>query len=136
MPVSFLLDTDTCVYWLRGHETVRSRLSSAGPESIAISVVTLAELRYGAECSSRPESNHQAVDDLVSAISVLPMDAEIAGVFAAAKAELRRKGMLIEDLDLMIAATARVHGLTLVTNNESHFGRLPDLLLENWTEPY
>jgi tRNA(fMet)-specific endonuclease VapC len=79
VPVSFLLDTDTCVYWLRGHETVRSRISAAGPESIAISVVTLAELRYGAGCSSRPESNHQAVDDLVSAISVLPMDADMAG---------------------------------------------------------
>jgi tRNA(fMet)-specific endonuclease VapC len=101
---------------------------------VAISVITLAELRYGAECSSKPESNHQAVDDLVGGISILPVDSDTATVFATAKAELRKKGLLIEDLDLLIAATAQVHGSTLVTNNESHFGRVTGLLLENWTQ--
>ena len=46
----FLLDTDTCVFWLRGHIPVRDRLSAVGPEAVAVSVITLAELRYGAHC--------------------------------------------------------------------------------------
>ena len=48
--MTFLLDSDTCIYWLRGHPVVRQRLAEAQPDSIAVSVVTAAELHYGAEC--------------------------------------------------------------------------------------
>ena len=133
--MKFLLDTDTCVFWLRGCTAVRDHLAAAGLEIIAISAITLAELRYGAECSARPRSNHQAIDDFISALFVLGVDPEVARTFGEIKAQLRKDGMLIEDLDLLIAATARTFGLILVTNNESHFGRIPGLRLENWTQP-
>ena len=131
--MKFLLDTDTCVFWLRGHTPVRDRLTAAKPEDIVVSVITLAELRYGATCSERPASNHQAIDDFVSPLSVLGVDPQIAQTFGEIKAHLRKEGKLIEDLDLLLAATARTYGLTLVTNNQDHFSRVANLRLENWT---
>ena len=68
--MKFLLDTDTCVFWLRGRESVRSRLVAGDPEVTSISVITLAELRYGAACSSHPEANHHAIDDFVSGVAI------------------------------------------------------------------
>ncbi|MBM4467510.1 MAG: type II toxin-antitoxin system VapC family toxin [Chloroflexi bacterium] len=133
--MKFLLDTDTCVFWLRGYVSVRDHLAAVSPEVIAISVITLAELRYGAACSARPASNHQAVDDFISALFVLGVHPETAHAFGEIKAHLRKKGMLIDDLDLLIAAAARTHDLTLVTNNQDHFGRIPGLRLDNWMQP-
>lgn len=128
----FLLDTDTCVFALRGRASVRERLAAIGPEQVALSVITLAELRYGASCSARPQANHHAIDDFVSALAVLGVDAETARAFGDIKAHLRQAGQLIEDMDLLIAATAHAYDLTLVTNNAAHFGRIPGLRLENW----
>ena len=133
--MNFLLDTDTCVCWLRGNSLVRDRFAAVGTESSGVSVITLAELRYGANCSSRPEANHQAIDDFISGIPVLGIDQDIVRTFADVKAQLRKQGSLIEDLDLLIAATARTHGLILVTNNVDHYSRIPGLLLENWINP-
>jgi len=118
---------------LRGREQIRDRLTEVGPEAAGISVVTLAELRYSAACSSQPEANQRTVDDFVGGCAVLGIDPEIARIFGDVKAELRRRGALIEDFDLLIAATARARGLTLVTNNTEHFGRVPDLRIESWT---
>ena len=132
--MKFLLDTDTCVFWLRGHESVRHRLAAIGPEATGVSVITLAELRYGAACSARPEANHQAIDDFISGITVLGVDSEIARIFGDLKTQLRKQGMLIEDFDLVIAATVLTHGLTLVTNNVEHFRRIPRLPLESWVQ--
>ncbi len=130
--MTFLLDTDTCVFWLRRYASVRERLALVGPEAVSISVITLAELRYGAACSLRPEANQQAIDAFVSGITVRGVDAAIVSAFGDLKALLRQQGMLIEDFDLLIGATARTYSLTLVTNNVEHFRRIPGLLLENW----
>lgn len=132
MTVQFLLDTDTCVYWLRGHEAVRQRVIAFGPTALSISIVTLAELRYGAACSAQPEANHQAIDAFTTAITVVGIDAAIARRFGDIKADLRRQGLLIEDSDLLIGATTLALGLTLVTNNMDHFRRIPGLSLANW----
>ncbi len=98
---------------------------------IGISVVTLAELRYAAAYSTHPDSNNSAIDAFVGGITVLGFDPETARVFGDIKADLRRAATLIENLDLLIAATALARDLTLVANNTDHFGRIPDLNLEN-----
>lgn len=118
---------------MRGRASVRDRLAEVGPEAAGISVVTLAELFYGAAYSARPEANQQAVNDFTAGIAIMGMDPAIAHTFGDIKAELRRRGELIEDLDLIIAATARTYDLTLVTNNTEHFRRILDLCLGNWT---
>ena len=127
-----LLDTDTCVFALRGSESIRDRLGAVDPKSVAISVITLAELCYGAACSAQPEANHQVVDDFASGVRVLGLDEDISRLFGEFKSQLRKQGMLIDDFDLLIAATARHHRLTLITHNLDHFSRLPELQLEDW----
>lgn len=128
----YLLDTDTCVFALRGSKSAVERLSVVDAEAAAISVITLAELRYGAACSARPEANHQVVDDFASGVIVLGLDDEIARTFGDLKAQLRERGALIDDFDLLIAATARHYRLTLITHNLDHFHRIPELQLEDW----
>ncbi len=131
--MNYLLDTDTCVYALRGSASVREHLVAVGPSEIAISIVTLAELRYGAACSARPDDNHRAIDDFTQGISLLGIDPAITRIYGDFKANLRAKGEPLEDFDLLIAATASSLKLTLVTNNQDHFGRITGLQLENWT---
>ena len=128
----YLLDTDTCVYALRGNESVRDRLGAIDSEAVAISVVTLAELYYGAGCSARPEANHQAVSDFASGVVVIGLDDEMARLFGELKAQLRRRGTLIDDFDLLIAATADYCQLILVTHCLDHFQRVPGLPIEDW----
>ena len=128
----YLLDTDTCVFALRGSPSVNERFDAIDPKEIAISVVTLAELRYGAACSAKPEANHQVVDDFVSGVIVLGLDDEIARTFGDFKARLRSLGALIDDFDLLIAATAHRYQLTLITHNLDHFFRIPLLRVGDW----
>jgi predicted nucleic acid-binding protein len=130
----FLLDTDTCVHWLRGNPIIRSRFAAVGPEMMAVSIITLAELYYGAECSARPEANHQAIDDFTSGVVILGVEPEAARTFGEIKGQLRKQGNILEDFDILLAATAQKHGLTLVTGNRDHFGRIAGLVLENWLE--
>ncbi len=61
--MNFLLDTDTAVFWLRRNSKIRERLTPETLKTVAISIISLAELRYGANCSAHPEANHQAIDD-------------------------------------------------------------------------
>jgi tRNA(fMet)-specific endonuclease VapC len=135
MTLRYLLDTDTCVGWLRGRESVRRHLASVGPTATAISIMTMAELRYGAACSARPEENHQAIDSFLTGVAVVGLDLAAARAFGDVKAALRAQGMLLEDADLLVAVTALAYQLTLVTNNAQHFARIPDLVMENWLDP-
>lgn len=111
---------------------MRERFGAVESEAIAISVITLAELRYGAAWSARPEANHQVVGDFASGVVVLGLDDETARLFGEFKARLRRRGALIDDFDLLIAATAHHYRLTLVTRNLEHFDRIPELQIEDW----
>lgn len=133
--MNWLLDTDTCVFFLRGDEKIHARITEIGRETIAISVVSLVELRYGAEYSAETMKNHQVVDQFVGGLAVLGIDDRVARAFAKIKTDLRRAGTLIPDFDLLIAATAAANNLTLVTNNTAHFDRISNLRLANWLSP-
>jgi tRNA(fMet)-specific endonuclease VapC len=133
--MTYLLDTDICIHWLRGQSAVHRRLAAVGPEAICVSTITLAELYYGAECSQKAAENHRAIDDFSSGVHVLGVNSDVARTFGEIKAQLRRQGGLIEDFDLALAATALAYGFILVTNNVSHFARIAGLIVENWVQP-
>jgi len=133
--MTYLLDTDICIHWLRGQPAVHRRLAAVGPEAICVSTITLAELYYGAECSLKAVENHRAIDDFTSGVQVLGVSSDVARTFGEMKAQLRRQGGLIEDFDLAVAATALAYGFILVTNNVSHFARIAGLIIENWAQP-
>ena len=127
----YLLDTDTCIGLLRSREPVSSQVRRRSPEELAISAMTLAELRFGALRSSDPTASLAAIDAFLSApIGVVPFDAEAGREHAAVRQELRAEP--IGERDLVIAATALCRGLTVVTHNQRHFARVPNLSVTDW----
>ncbi len=129
----YLLDTDTIIYNLKGDDQVRRSLREHLQEPMKISIITLMELYYGAYKSHRQDANLAKVKSIEQAFEVLPTGQESAETFARLKMDLERKGTRLDDFDLLIAACALAHNLTLVSNNSKHFGRIAGLRLENWS---
>lgn len=131
--VSYLLDTNICIYALKNRPpSVLDRLQAVGRAHTAISVITVMELRYGAEGSQNPSRAHARLDLFLAPIRVLPFEQDAALMGAHIRSYLTRRGKRIGDLDVLIAAQALVSGRTLVTNNLDEFQRVPDLRTENW----
>lgn len=130
----YALDTDTCSYVLRGVPGVRDRLSSVSPRDISVSVVTLAEGWTGCRKSAHPDKWLKAWQHMVAPFRVLDFDSECADQYSRIRARLERSGTMIGGNDCMIAATALVHGLTLVTHNTTEFRRVPRLKVEDWVQ--
>jgi tRNA(fMet)-specific endonuclease VapC len=129
----FLLDTDIIIYNLKGHEAVKKNLQQYSEDPMKISIITLMELYYGAYKSEKVTSNLAKVKTLENAFEVIPTAKESAEIFGTLKATLEKSGTRLDDFDLIIAACAMAHNLTLVTNNVVHFERINGLQLTNWT---
>jgi tRNA(fMet)-specific endonuclease VapC len=115
--MSYLLDTDMFIYWMKDTPVVVSKVLSTGLDAVAGSVVSKAELFFGAFNSMRVEHNVGAVRKLAKIVSFLPLDDLAQEFFGKIKAELRRKGTTLEDSDILIAATALSTHRILVSNN-------------------
>ena len=98
-----------------------------------MSVVTYGELRVGAEKSDRYPASLRALELFIQAVTVLPMALEVARFYSKVRLDLEQRGLIIGTNDLWIASHCLQLGLTLVTNNEREFSRIPNLTIENWT---
>lgn len=126
-----LLDTNICVHLLRGDsEEVRAALKNTPRESLAVSTLTVFELRYGTERSHSPERARTTLDLFLRDIAVIPFDAPAAAHAAEIRAALRAQP--IGPYDLLIAGHARSLGATLVTRNVKEFKRVPGLKVVAW----
>jgi tRNA(fMet)-specific endonuclease VapC len=127
--LQYLLDTDMCIYLLNGDRRVKNRVAQAGLEAISVSILTVGELYFGAYNSEKVEANLDRVRALLSppGPSILPIDDAAAECFGRFKAELRRVGKPIGDMDLLIAGVAASRDLKVVTNNTQHFNRITDI---------
>jgi tRNA(fMet)-specific endonuclease VapC len=133
--MTYLLDTDICVFIARQRPPgVMRRFQGSTKGDLAISVVTYGELYFGAIKSDRFPASLQPLDIFIQAVPVLPMDAEVAKVYSAIRRDLEVRGQVIGANDLWIAAHCVQLGLTLVTNNEHEYRRIPNLRIENWTK--
>lgn len=130
--MKYLLDTDTIIYWLNGNQDIEDRAISVGLENISCSIISKAELYYGAYNSEYVEQNLAGIRILSEKITTLSFDDKAAAFFGKTKAYLKRKGRLILDADVMISSIALANDLTLVTNNANHFERITNLRVENW----
>jgi tRNA(fMet)-specific endonuclease VapC len=129
----YLLDTNVCVDYLNGrYPKVIERLHQVQPGDVAVSVIAVAELRYGADRSSRPEENHKRLDLLLEDLAALEFDLDSAAEYGQVRSELERTGTPIGPNDMLIAAQARAHDLILVTDNLSEFERIDRLSVETW----
>jgi tRNA(fMet)-specific endonuclease VapC len=129
----YMLDTNMCVYLRRRRPVqVVHRFASLEPGEAVISAITHGELRYGAEKHVDRERLLEGVMRLVELLPVEAVPALAGAVYGQIRAGLERRGEIIGNHDLWIAAHALAAGLTLVTNNEREFRRVPELKVENW----
>jgi predicted nucleic acid-binding protein len=117
------------VDYLNGREPAVQLLSSLADQGVAISIVTYAELYEGIQQSSRRAEREQQLKEVTATLDVLPIDLEVAHHFGQIRADLRRRGQPIPDLDVLIAATALRNDLTLITR-DAHFRRVPGIRLQ------
>ncbi len=132
--MTYLLDTDTLVFYLRGRDDVRQKLLSVPFGELCTSSVCIGELYYGAAKSQRRAERRAEVDRLRGLLTSLPLSNAETERFGALKASLENRGERLADADLMIAATALEHNLVVVTGNLRHYGRVGGLQIENWIE--
>ncbi|MEW6593699.1 MAG: type II toxin-antitoxin system VapC family toxin [Thermodesulfobacteriota bacterium] len=128
----FLLDTDTVIYALKGHAAVLDNLREHLHDPMYLSSITMMELYYGAYKSQKVDANLAKLKTIESTFTTVPPGQETAEPFGKMKAALEDEGLRLADMDLMIAAIALTRNLTLVTNNQKHFGRIAGLKLVNW----
>ena len=130
----YLLDTDTIIFSLKGDASVQKNLLLHINDPIKTSVITLMELYYGAYKSQKVTGNLAKIKTLEQSMEIITPGLESAEVFGMLKSQLEKTGSRLDDFDLIIAACALSHNLTLVTNNEKHFQRIEGLKLANWTK--
>jgi tRNA(fMet)-specific endonuclease VapC len=132
--VKYLLDTNTCVQYLRygTASPVAGKLASAKPGEAVLCSIVLGELLFGAWRSQDAAKNLVDVQTFGAGFQSLPFDDPAAYVYAEIRADLAAKGTPIGPNDMLIAAIARANGLILVTHNTSEFCRVVGLSLEDW----
>ena len=127
----WLLDTNVLIHAVRGRPPgVRAHLQQQSPDDVAVSSITIAELWYGAEKSSSPARRREAWKAVIEPFQVLAFDRAAAEHHARIRHHLRHRP--IGERDLLIAAIALAHDLTLVTHNAAEFSRVPRLRVEDW----
>ena len=127
MSVTYLLDTDWVIDYLNDKEPTSSKIDELRDKSIGISIISLAELYEGIINSKDPESSEKLLLGFMSGISVIGIDEEICRIFGNLRGKLRKKGLLIDDFDLVITSTALCYEITLCTNNRKHYDRIEGL---------
>ncbi len=128
----YLLDTNICIFYIRGRYNLKTRIEEIGFSNCFISEITLAELKYGAEYSEDPQRNNVVIKDFQKEFQIIPIFGAI-DTYSKEKARLRKLGTLIDDFDLLIGSTAVSNNLIMVTNNISHLERIQGITIEDWT---
>lgn len=132
--MKYLLDTNICIYAQKGVPSVVRNMQSHWKDGIAISAITLAELELGVAASANPQKNAIALLKMLSILDVLPFGSEAASEYGTINASLRKKGKIIGNMDMLIAAHGKAAGLIVVTHNTREFQRVDGLQLEDWYE--
>ncbi len=131
--MKYLLDTNICIYLIKKQDKhVLSKFQNLEIGDVGISSVTLSELLYGVYKSEHIQKNHAALNEFISPLEIMPYEEEASLHYGMLRAHLEKRGTLIGQLDLMIAAHAKSLNVILVTNYKREFMRVPELLIENW----
>jgi tRNA(fMet)-specific endonuclease VapC len=133
--MKYLLDTNICIYVIkRKPEKVIKHFKEHKPGDIGISSITIAELNYGIEKSSKPATNTIALKEFLQPLEIADYSQSDAEEYGKIRFELEKKGVPIGAMDLLIASQASGRELILVTNNEKEFKRIKGLRIENWVK--
>jgi predicted nucleic acid-binding protein len=130
--MTYLLDTNICIYFLKQYPEIVNRIQECDDGELAISIITLAELQFGAHNSRQVENNIKRIQFFLEQVHLLLLTSETTDIYARIRTTLRKSGNTIDDFDILIGATAIENDLTLVTNNERHFLNIEGLRMSNW----
>ena len=134
MSLQYLLDTNIASYYLRRSSAGLEERVNQGllQQSVAISVLTRAELRFGQAGMAADDRRRGLIDHFLLQLPNLAWTHQAADHYGTLKDAHRRGGTPIGELDIQIAAHALAEGLTLVTHNTRHFDQVPGLQIEDW----
>ena len=128
----FMLDTDISSYIIKRRPAALVERLEKHAESLSVSVMTAAELRFGAAKAGRPKLA-ELVEAYLERLAVLDWTNEVTSHYAQIRSELERSGKPIGNMDLLIASHAVSQRMVLVTNNLKHFSSVPGLTVEVWS---
>jgi tRNA(fMet)-specific endonuclease VapC len=128
----FMLDTDIASYIIKRRPTTLLEKFEKYGETLNVSVITAAELRFGAEKAARPKLA-ELVEAYLDRLAILDWTNDVTPHYARIRAQLERSGKPIGNMDLLIASHAVSQGMTVVTNNLKHFSSVPGLNVEVWS---
>lgn len=133
--MKYLLDTNICIYLIKKKPmSIIDKFNQYSVGDLGVSSITVAELFFGVQKSQHRKQNQAALMQFVSPLEIAEFDTDAAFKYGQIRAELERKGTPIGSLDTLIAGHAVSLGVSLVTNNEREFSRVPGLNVENWVE--
>ncbi len=130
--MTFLLDTNICIYALKRRADVLERLLAESRSEVVLSVITEAELRAGVAKSVSPTRTLRSLESFLEPFTILEFGSADAIAYSLVRAKLERAGTPIGPVDTLIAGHAVSRELTIVTNNEREFRRVSGLRVENW----
>jgi tRNA(fMet)-specific endonuclease VapC len=131
----YLLDTCVISDFIKGEAGTQVRLKQTLPVDIAVSAITVMELRYGLALNpQRAQKVEPAISSFLSSITILPLGTVEAEQAAQIRAALKAQGQPIGAYDVLIAATALQHSLLMITANQREFDRVLGLQTENWRQ--
>jgi tRNA(fMet)-specific endonuclease VapC len=130
--MSYLLDSDVTADYLKGLPQTVQQIQPLVQSGIGISIITYGEIYDGIAGSYNPKAAEQVFRQFLRVAVVLPLNRSVMRRFATERRILRLQGQKLDDMDMLIAATAMEHNLTLITRNARHFGRIQGLV---WQQP-
>jgi tRNA(fMet)-specific endonuclease VapC len=128
----YCLDTDILIEYFRGSEPIKRKIENLKEEdSVGLTWLTFYEFFKGIFLSGKL-NEEQFLQGLVKACIILEESYDAAKIGGEIYADLKKKGELINDADILIAGIVKAHNAILVTNNVKHFSRVQGLQIENW----
>lgn len=132
--MNFLLDTDICSAYLKGDNRVGKRVEQYDGR-LCVSAIVAAELFVWVLRAKAPPERLQALLDFLDNVTFLDITWDVSRKFGEIRANQLDRGMPTPEMDLLIASTALLHGLTLVTHNVDDYAGLPGLNVVDWMTP-
>ncbi len=123
----YLVDSDFVIDYLKGKQQTTTLLAPLIADGLSISLITYGEIYEGIYFGTNQTKHEESFLRFLRGVTVLPLDEATMRQFALIRGELRRTGNLIGDPDILIAATALHHNLTLLTRNLKDFQRVSNL---------
>ena len=131
--MKYLLDTNACIRYISGRSLpLVQKLRTMSADSIIVCSVVKAELFYGAMKSQNPQASLSKQLLFLNQFLSLPFDDSAATIFGQIRADLTKNGTPIGPYDMQIAAIAIANQITLITHNTQEFGRIANLIVEDW----